>query len=133
MFKRYLVIFLLAVVSVGVLMGCAAVLPEADESSEAEAVAQPVNIPQHSDATLLVPESTMGETTDRYVQNWDDNPVATIPESTMVEQPGQYVHGWNDNPVATIPESTMGEGLEQYIPNWDDNPVATIPESTMGQ
>jgi len=58
MFKRYVVTFLLVVVSAGVLIGCAAVLPESGELSETEAVAQPVNIPQNSDPMLVVPEST---------------------------------------------------------------------------
>jgi len=133
MFKQYLVTFLLVIVSIVVLTGCAAVLPESGELSETEAVALPVNIPQDSDPMLVVPESTMGEATERYVQNWDDNPVATIPESMMAKGSEQYIPNWDDNPVATIPESTMGAGSGQYIPNWDDNPVATIPESTMSK
>ena len=108
MFKRYAVTFLLVVVSAVVLIGCATVLPESEEVKK-EAAAQPVNIPQNSDSTLLVPESTMGEAAESYDQNWDDNPVATIPESTMSGQPQQYLHNWDDNPVSTIPESTMGK------------------------
>ena len=54
MFKRYVVTFLLVVVSAGVLMGCAAVLPESDELSETEAVAQSVLVELEGDARVAV-------------------------------------------------------------------------------
>ena len=155
--KRDVVSFLLVVVSVVVLMGCAPVLAESGELSETETVAQRANIPQNTDPRLIVPESTMGKKPQHYVHNWDDNPVAYIPETTMVDDPvlaeevptvellRQYPHNWDDNPVAYIPETTMVDDLvlAEEVPtvellrqcphNWDDNPVATIPESEMGQ
>lgn len=54
-----------------------------DEETTAETSSQVTNSWQLSDPTLVVPESTMNEKSERYVHHWDDNPVATIPESTM--------------------------------------------------
>ena len=65
--------------------------------------------------SVIVPESTMGEASTRYVSQWDDNDVAYIPESSMGEVSARYVHHWDDNDVAYIPESTMDVSVDEVL------------------
>ena len=43
----------------------------------------------------------------RYVHNWDDNPVAYIPEAEVIRKPSRYIHNWDDIPSAYIPEAEV--------------------------
>jgi ketosteroid isomerase-like protein len=90
--------FLLAAVSIVVLMGCTAVLAESGQVPEIETEDQPpfiTNMPQRRVKLPVYPEPTMGEIMGRYIENRDNDPIATSPESTRGEGVAANT-GWED-------------------------------------
>lgn len=83
MFKRGMVTFLLAAVSLVVLLGCTPVSAESGELPETETGDQPpiLSMPQRRGSVPVYPEVTMGEIMGRYIDNRDNDPAVNLPES----------------------------------------------------